>query len=310
MKSSYINLHPALKLAMTAFVALSSLLVVMIIGVVVAIPFSGTDIFSFLINNNAEYSADNIAFLKYLQIIQSIGLFIVPSVILAFLFGNNASKYLKVNVVPYPQGIILAISIIIIASPLINVIGEFNSKMVMPEFLSGVEKWMRESEDAAGEITKLFVNTTTISGLLVNILMIGIIPAIGEELLFRGVIQRIFTEWFKSYHWGIWISAILFSALHLQFYGFFPRLILGASFGYLLAWSGNLWFPIIAHFINNTIAVFAYYFYNKGIINFDPDKIGTNSEYQIVALISLILMIFLFWAFHKVDRNLRLKSQV
>jgi membrane protease YdiL (CAAX protease family) len=185
LKSSYINLHPALKLAMTAFVALSSLLVVMIIGVVVAIPFSGTDIFSFLINNNAEYSADNIAFLKYLQIIQSIGLFIVPSVILAFLFGNNASKYLKVNVVPYPQGIILAISIIIIASPLINVIGEFNSKMVMPEILSGVEKWMRESEDAAGEITNCFKHDT-ISGLLVNILMIGIIPAIGEELLFRG----------------------------------------------------------------------------------------------------------------------------
>lgn len=307
MKSSYTNLHPAYKLAMTALISLLSLLVVMLIGVIISIPFFGTDIFSYLTSSNSDFSPANVNFLKYLQIIQSIGLFIIPSIILAYFFGNNVSKYLKIDTLPYPQGIILATSIIIIASPLINVIGELNSKMLMPEFLSGVEKWMRESEDAAGEITKLFVNTTTIPGLLVNILMIGIIPAIGEELLFRGIIQRIFTEWFKSYHWGIWISAILFSALHLQFYGFFPRLILGASFGYLLAWSGNLWFPVIAHFINNTIAVFAYYFYNKGIINVDPDQIGTNSEYQIIALISLIIVIFLFWAFHQVDKNLRIK---
>lgn len=293
---------------MTALISLLSLLALMIIGVIISIPFFGTEIFSFF--TSTEYSPANVNFLKYMQIIQSIGLFIVPSIILAYFFGNNIAKYLKIYTMPYPQGIILASSIIIIASPLINVIGELNSQMVLPEFLSGVEKWMRDSENAAGEITKLFINTTSISGLLVNILMIGIIPAIGEELLFRGIIQRIFTEWFKSYHWGIWISAILFSALHLQFYGFFPRLILGASFGYLLAWSGNLWFPIIAHFINNTIAVFAYYFYNKGLINFDPDKIGTDSEYRIIALISLSIVIFLFWAFHKVDKNLRLKSQV
>lgn len=295
---------------MTAFISLLSLVALMFIGIIISIPFFGTDSFAYFTSNNTEFSPENVNFLKYLQIIQSIGLFILPSIFLAYLFGNNIPKYLKINILPYPQGIILATSIIIIASPLINVIGEFNSKMVMPEFLSGVEKWMRESEDAAGEITKLFINTTSIPGLLVNIFMIGIIPAIGEELLFRGIIQRIFTEWFKSYHWGIWISAILFSALHLQFYGFFPRLILGASFGYLLAWSGNLWFPVIAHFINNTIAVFAYYFYNKGIINIDPDKIGTDSEYQIIALISLCIVIFLFWAFHKVDKNLRLKNQV
>jgi membrane protease YdiL (CAAX protease family) len=138
--------------------------------------------------------------------------------------------------------------------------------------------------------------------------MIGIIPAIGEELLFRGVIQRIFTEWTKNIHWGIWISAILFSALHLQFYGFVPRAILGAIFGYLLVWSGNLWLPVLAHFINNTVAVIAYYFYGEGILSVDPDKIGTNSEYHIAIIISFLLMVWLFWVFYNFE--MKKKSEV
>ncbi len=306
MKNYFNNLHPANKIVVTTFVVLLSLLITMIIAVIIALPIFGfKDIAT--IANSQNLSDNNISFLKFLQIFQSIGLFVIPSFLLAYLFGSDISRYLKLDVVPYPQGIIIAISIIIVSSPFINILGEINSKMTLPEYMSGIERWMRESEDSANQITELFLKSSTFSGLLVNILMIAIIPAIGEEFLFRGIIQRIFGEWTKNYHLGIWISAILFSALHLQFYGFIPRIILGACFGYLLAWSGNLWFPVIAHFINNIVAVFAYHFYNKGIIDIDPDKLGTETGYQYIAIISFVLMVFLFWSFHKVDKNLRQK---
>ena len=120
--------------------------------------------------------------------------------------------------------------------------------------------------------------------------MIAIIPAIGEELLFRGVIQRIFTRWTRSNHWGIWIAAILFSALHMQFYGFVPRMLLGVLFGYLLVWSGSMWLPIIAHFLNNALAVIAMYMIDKELISPKVEEFGSTSGSYYGAIISIILV--------------------
>lgn len=288
---------------MATFVILFSFLAFFIISAVVAIPLFGMESFSSIVNSSVSMDENNIPFLKYIQVVQSIGLFIIPSLILAYLFGGQISEYLNTNKSPLLRSAIVAIAIILVSSPMINMLAELNSKLALPEFLSGLENWMRSSEDSANEITQLFLKTDSIWGLLFNIFMIGIIPAIGEELLFRGIIQRIFTDWTKNYHWGIWISAILFSALHLQFYGFIPRAILGAIFGYMLVWSGNLWFPIIAHFVNNSTAVIAYYLYNGGTISVDPDKIGTGSEYQIAGIISTIIVAVLFWNFYKLERK-------
>jgi hypothetical protein len=121
--------------------------------------------------------------------------------------------------------------------------------------------------------------------------MIAFLPAIGEELLFRGVIQRIFTSWTRNQHWGIWISAILFSALHMQFYGFIPRVFLGVLFGYLLVWSGSIWLPIIAHFINNAVAVVAMYLIDKGLLSQEIEEIGTTSDSYYMAAVSLLLIV-------------------
>ena len=125
--------------------------------------------------------------------------------------------------------------------------GKMNGKyLIMKEFADvsrlsgGIEKWMKDAEESAAEITKAFLDVKTIPGLVFNVFMIAFLPAVGEELLFRGIIQRIFTDMTKSHHWGIWISAILFSAMHFQFYGFVPRVLLGALFGYLLVWSGSI----------------------------------------------------------------------
>jgi membrane protease YdiL (CAAX protease family) len=279
----------------------------MIIASVISIPIFGFDNFVKMISSSVNIGEENLSFLKFMQVVQSVGLFIIPSMLLAILFGGSISGYLKLDRKPYQTSILLAIIIVFISSPFINFVGEINSKMTLPSAFSSIEHWMRESEDAAENITKLFLKTETIWGLFFNILMIGIIPAVGEELLFRGVIQRIFSEWTKNIHWGIWISAILFSALHFQFYGFIPRAILGAIFGYLFVWSGNLWLPVLAHFVNNTVAVIAYYLYGEGIIKIDPDKIGTNSDYQIAAIISVLLLSWLFWVFYNFEKKKRLE---
>ena len=308
MRQAYKNIHAASKLGVVALVALLSLVVFFILSAVLAIPIFGNEAFMSLLSSNIEFTKENLGLLKYFQIAQSVGLFIVPSFILAYLFSANTFKYLKVNKNPLLISCIVSVVIVLSASPLINMVGIRNLEMKLPEWLSGIEMWMRQSEESAKQITELFVKVDSIQGLWFNIFMIGFIPAIGEELLFRGVIQRIFHEWTKNKHFAVWISAILFSALHLQFFGFIPRAILGAMFGYLLVYSNNLWLPINAHFAYNTTEVIAYYVYNKGKTNIDPDAIGTNSMYGVAAIISLVVVILLFWYLYNKEKTNYSKS--
>ena len=126
-----------------------------------------------------------------------------------------------------------------------------------------------------------------------NLIMIGLLPAIGEELVFRGVVQKIFHQWSRNIHIAIWTTAFVFSAMHMQFYGFLPRMVLGGMLGYMLAWSGSLWLPIFAHFVNNAGAVVFMYLFQKGVTDIDPDKVGTESDWMEV-IVSVVLSILLF----------------
>lgn len=309
MKSSYIDIHPLFKFAITALVALISLIVFMVLAAVVAIPIFGLDAFSGIISSTLVFDESNIALLKFFQLVQSIGLFIIPALILSFLFGESTGKYLQINKTPVLLSAVIATVIIFSVSPLINILGQWNASMTFPDWMAGIETWMKQSEQSTAKLTELFVKADSIGGLLFNIFLIALVPAIGEELLFRGILQRIFTDWTKNKHLAIWITAILFSALHFQFYGFLPRAILGAMFGYLLIWSGNLWLPIIAHFINNATAVVAYYLYNNGKINMDPDSIGVNSEYGIAAIISVIVVVGLFRIYYRIEKAKQSKAE-
>jgi len=95
--------------------------------------------------------------------------------------------------------------------------------------------------------------------MILNLFIIAILPAVGEEFFFRGVLQKILIRLFKSVHVAIWVTAFIFSAIHFQFFGFVPRFILGLIFGYLFFWSGTLWLPVISHFINNAVPVIMSY---------------------------------------------------
>jgi membrane protease YdiL (CAAX protease family) len=126
----------------------------------------------------------------------------------------------------------------------------------------------------------------------VNLLMIGVIAAVGEELIFRGVLQRLMVGMVKNVHLAVVITAILFSAFHFQFFSFLPRFFLGIVLGYLLVYGRSIWYPILAHFINNAMGVIYYYFSSRGSADDMLEEIGNSTLIPVAAVISLALFIF------------------
>lgn len=300
-------MKPFPQLMFSTFVIIVSFLAFLLISMLLAIPLFGLDSMLGIPTISDLSDPESIRVLKYFQVVQSIGLFIVPPFVLAWLFHGKIAEYLYLKQNATSTSIFLVAVLVVFALPLINFIGESNTRMEFPEFLAGLERWMKNAEDNAAELTEAFLKVETTGGLIFNLFMIALLPAIGEELLFRGVIQRIFTNWSRSHHWGIWISAILFSALHIQFYGFVPRMLLGVLFGYLLVWSGSMWLPIAAHFFNNGFAVIAMYLIDKNILNPGVEEIGATSGSQYAAILSLTLVFLLLFLIKKENRGNELK---
>ncbi len=192
-------------------------------------------------------------FIRFTLVAQDLSFFIVPAVVILSKYNpGHPGSILKLKSTAI-KDIILVIILAFCAFPVTSIAGLLNSHMALPDRLSGVEQWMRDKEDYAGQLMDLLMTPETLSGLWLNLLIIACLPAIGEELIFRGVFQKIFQNLFRSDHLAVWITSLIFSAIHFQFYGFLPRFILGLIFGYLFLWTGNLWLPVTAHFVNNAV---------------------------------------------------------
>ena len=239
-----------------------------------------------------------LSILKLVQTFSAIGTFIIPPFVLALLFSERPLTYLSLDRRPLKISLLLATIIMIVSTPLVNFLGEINSHMHLPDFLKSIEDWMRDSESKAAELTKVFLDMKNPGDLVFNLFMIGLLPAIGEELVFRGVIQKIFHQWSRNAHVAVWSTAIFFSAMHIQFYGFLPRMLLGAMLGYMLVWSGSLWLPMLAHFINNAGAVVLTYLFQHNLSTINPDEIGTGSDFAGVA-VSLLITVILFMILYR-----------
>lgn len=296
--TAFREMKPFAQFMFSLFVMTVSVLVFMLLSIILAIPFFGMESLMGSLTPSGMATPEGLVFLKYFQVVQSIGLFIVPALILGWLYHGNFIEYLQINRTNTLSSYLYATMVILMLIPLINFLGEINSHLQLPESLSWLEDKMRSMEETAKALTEIFLKVEGIPGLLFNVFMIAVLPAIGEELMFRGVIQRIFTNMTKNPHWGIWIAAFIFSAFHMQFYGFLPRMLLGAMFGYLLLWTGTMWAPILAHFVNNTMGVVGYYLIDKGIISKDIEQWGTGTEQLPLVLFSLVsagLLLFLIY---------------
>jgi membrane protease YdiL (CAAX protease family) len=204
----------------------------------------------------------------------------VPLLLTPVIFGRFIMKepdaYLKTNI-RFPIVLLMMVfSIMVMSTPIMEVLVLVNQKMVLPDFLSGLERWMRESEQSAQKMTAALLKMNNWIDLLKAVLLIGVVTAVAEELMFRGCLQTILIRWTQNTHVAIWITAALFSAFHLEFFGFLPRLMLGVFFGYFAAWSGSIWPAVWAHFIN-------------------PDE-AHSFNYSLYVL-SIIITVALFWSF-------------
>jgi hypothetical protein len=199
----------------------------------------------------------------------------------------------KFDVLP----VLVTLFIVIVFMAVNSVFIDWNSKFDFPQFADGFEKWAREREDAATVFTEFLTQFDSPVQLVIALIVIAILPAIGEEVVFRGMIQNELYRGTRNMHLSIWISAILFSAMHFQFFGFVPRVLLGALFGYLYYWSGSLMMAIVAHFVNNGISVLAMYFYQQGAFEFDVES--TEAAPANVVVISALVTAGLLFYFYK-----------
>ena len=235
--------------------------------------------------------------LKLAQLLQSIGLFVIPPILLAVLWSENLFEYLKINKIPSWNNILFTLLIMFSAIPAINLLSEVNAAIHLPNSLSWLEKLFVDMESRAEELTLRMLEVNNIYGLMINIGLIAVVPAIGEELFFRGIIQKLLQEKWKI-HVAVWVAAIIFSTFHFQFFGFIPRMLIGALLGYMFVWTQNLWVPIIAHFINNAIAVVFYYFKGQNTVLLDVDNIG-KSDTLYMGLISIVVVAILIYLFRR-----------
>ena len=251
---------------------------------------------------------DGLVGMKWLQLLQSVATFLLPALAGAYLWSNTPMQWLHLDSKPSWQEALAAVVVMLLAIPGINLLSAWNQQMVLPEWMSGIEQWMRMQEDAAAQLTEQFLRVDTVGGLLVNIGLMALLPAVGEELTFRGVVQGMFT---RNKHVAIWATAAIFSFVHMQFYGFLPRMLLGAMFGYMLWWTGSLWVPMLMHFVNNCAAVvvafWAYNYLEEGSAEM-LDTIGTEDTillgvFSICIVLIMMVMYGYFYSHGKILTN-------
>jgi len=183
--------------------------------------------------------------------------------------------------------------------PWINAVGAWNNSIVLDGDLAGLYKSLRAKEDAATAMIEVFLEMNGPTQLVFTFFLVAVVPAIGEEMLFRGVLQPVFIRVFKNQHLGIWLTAFVFSFIHFQFFGFIPRLLIGVFLGYLFAFTGNLWYSIIAHMANNGIAVVGYYLLQHEFIKTSPDALGTSENAAILCGVSVALTLIGLYFFKR-----------
>lgn len=179
--------------------------------------------------------------------------------------------------------------------PVNALVMEWNLNLDFGPISPAFHEWAYAKEEALRELTEQLTRFESVGSLLVGMLVIAVLPAVGEELVFRGIIQRRLYTLVRNPHAAIWIAAVAFSAIHIQFFGFFPRLLLGALFGYLYHWSGNLWYPIFAHFVNNGFTLLMLYLHQQGNVDVDIESIETVPwSLALGALIGCAALLYLF----------------
>jgi uncharacterized protein len=227
--------------------------------------------------------------MKMVQLISVVLVFILPAVGFSLLVRSEKTAFFNMGSVPHRIPFVTGLSICLVAIPAVAGMQAWNAGLHLPQSMGGLEEWMRVKEQSAATLTEAFFKDRSAIGLILNLFIVAFMAAFSEEIFFRGFLQRLMIENKMNIHVAVWLTAFLFSAFHMQFFGFFPRLFLGAVLGYLYVFSGNLWVPILAHFVNNGFQVLMVHLLDQPVEAAFP---GTETE-QVpwsLVLISLLMV--------------------
>jgi membrane protease YdiL (CAAX protease family) len=287
MKGLLAHFSPLSQLLTLVGIALFSATMISLLGMAVLQIITGISITSMEDLTPAQLAKPGMLnFLRGMQLIQFFSVFLIPCWVGARLFSQEPNRLLGFQLPNIPAFWFWGILIMVISLPFIQLVGELNQRI---PFSGGLKEWMDEKENSANQIVKALVSSKSTTDLLLNIFFVAVLAGVGEELLFRGLIQRLLARKFGQWA-GILIAAALFSAMHMQFYGFFPRMLLGIVLGILFAYSGSLWVPMLAHFAYDALLITAAHL-NPALLN-DKSPIPMT-QLILPALISVLLSLLL-----------------
>ena len=272
------------------FILISAVIFGMIIGQYLFIGFayvkngsSISDLNEFILHIN-----ENAQLLRQSFFFQTLCAFFLPALILSWLFSDDIRQYLRTEQGFSGMVMMLTVLSIVFLMPFLNAVIYWTQQIPFPDSLKVIESRIAQWEEQARQTTEMILTTDKYLTFLTNLLIIAVFVAVGEEFLFRGVLQNIFSKVFKNPHAVIWTVGIIFSFIHFQFYGFFARAFLGVYLGYLLYYSKSIWVPVLAHFTQNAIGVIGFYSIRDPELLEKIDQVGVGST-SWTALLSLVL---------------------
>lgn len=227
--------------------------------------------------------------LRIFATVQDILVFIAPAVLTAVAVSNRPADLLGIAKWPGILAVLLSILALLMATPAMNALVMWNESIQLPEALKGLEQFMKQAEESSRRSVEMLLGGTSIGDLISGLMIVGVLAGVSEEIFFRGGLMRLLRASSMNHHWAIWITAVIFSTFHFQFYGFLPRVLLGAFFGYLFVWSGSLWLPAIIHAVNNSIVVTAAWLNRCGYTDYDINTAGSS---DLILIIGSVILTF------------------
>jgi len=292
------KIHPLLQVLIFAGIAAGCFLIVGTIGSAILASVSGIDIMTLADPDKWDYSNPSmLTFLRGMMVLQFLSLYIIPVFLFARLCDSKPADYLGLRST-HLLYFILGVAVLLVALPFVDWTGTINNSLI-PESTS-LGKWMKSMEESTGKQIAFMLKGDSINDLILNLIFVAAFAGIGEELFFRGVLQRLFIKAFNPWV-GIVLAAFIFSAIHLQFYGFIPRFILGILLGLIYWYSGSLWPAIIAHFAYDALAVVVIHFKPEMA---DKESVTSNLTNQALwAVVSLIVVIGIIAIMKKISKT-------
>ncbi len=244
--------------------------------------------------NPKYYSA-----IMWMQAISTFMMFFLPVYLFALICYKDPTKFMGFNTKFNYKQVIMVLVILVFTFPLSGALAEMTKVIPIPHSWEIYFK-AKEAERALQE--KALIHINTFPKYLTSMIIIGLLPALFEEVCFRGGIQNILTRWFNGPWIAILLTSIIFSAVHISYYGFFVRFSLGIFLGLIFYYSESLWLNILFHFLYNGVQVTALYLATTSSGNVADHSKDIEESFPLWAgVIALVIVIFALIRFRELS---------